>query len=194
MIAAIVLAAGQSRRMGQPKLLLPWKDTTVLEHVLATLKVGSVDRRLVVTGHAGKAIQEAVRDREIIFISNDDYAQGEMLSSIQCGLRALGEEIEAALIVLGDQPQLRAGTVQAVLGAYRETRPGLVVPSHSHRRGHPWLADRALWPALLALSPAGTPREFLQAQADLIRYVEIADDSILRDIDTPEEYQRERDG
>ena len=199
MIAALVLAAGRSQRMGRPKLTLPWKDTTVIGQVLATLRVAGVTRIVVVTGASAEAVRDALAPDgapgpEVEYAHNTGYAQSEMLASIQCGLAALGNQAEAALIALGDQPQLRADTVRAVLDAYRAGQPGLVVPSHANRRGHPWLVDRALWPLLLSLSPLATPRDFLRAHAGQIRYVESADDSILRDLDTPQDYERERGG
>lgn len=190
-IAAIILAAGQSRRMGQPKLLLPWGGTTVLGQVIATLQRCGLNDILVVTGGARAQVEAAAAASAVRAVYNRRHAGGGMLSSIQCGLGAQLPGRRAALICLGDQPQVREETVSAITAAFEETGAPLVVPSHRKRRGHPWLAARPLWEEILALPPSATSRTFLQAHAAEVVYVP-ADESILLDLDTPEEYARQR--
>jgi molybdenum cofactor cytidylyltransferase len=196
MIGAVVLAAGQSRRMGRPKLCLPWGKTTILGHVIDTLAAAGLDEIVVVTGAARQEVEAAMAaQRERIplhVVHNLAYMQTEMLGSIQTGLRAFSDRVEAALIVLGDQPQVQERTVKLVLAAYKNHQAGLVIPSYNQRRGHPWLAARHLWPSLLALTPTQTPRDFLHLHAAEILYVPVEDDSILKDVDTPEEYASEK--
>jgi molybdenum cofactor cytidylyltransferase len=116
-----------------------------------------------------------------------------MLSSIQCGLRDLTQEsIGAALIALGDQPQVEESSVRRVCEAFLQTKSPLVVPSYRMRRGHPWLVARTLWNEILGLSPDQTPRNFLNAHAEDIHYVELDSPSILADLDTPEDYRMAR--
>ncbi len=195
-ITAIVLAAGQSRRMGRPKMLLPWGKTTVLGQVIATLAAGGIGEILVVTGGARKAVEDEVRHLAERFpvqsIYNTAHAQGGMISSIQRGLRGVPPGRRAALIVLGDQPQVRARTVQRVCEAFARRGASLVVPSYRNRRGHPWLIARPLWEDLLTLRPPQTPRDFLNAHAGEIHYVIVEDEGILQDLDTPEDYRRAR--
>lgn len=193
-IAALVLAAGLSRRMGRPKMLLPWGERTVLGQVLFTLQEAGVSHRLVVSGAEREAIEAIARGAGAECLYNPQYAEGEMLSSIQIGLRELErrEEIEAALICLGDQPQIEVQVVRRLLEVWSESRAPLIVPSYGGRRGHPWLVARALWPELLRLSPPATARDFLQAQAAQITYVLVETASILQDLDTPQEYERFR--
>ena len=192
-ISAIILAAGESRRMGQPKLLLPWGKTTVLGQVLSTFAAAGIQDIIVVTGGARKQVEELVAELAkkypVRAVNNPDYASGEMLSSIQVGLREVHPT--AALIGLGDQPQVREGTIRHICAAFVQTESPLVIPSFENRRGHPWLASRSLWPEILALPASTTPREFLNNYAGQIAYVE-ADESILQDLDTPEEYNRQR--
>ncbi len=195
-IAAVVLAAGRSTRMGQPKMALPWGATTVLGQVVLELAKGGVDRILVVTGGDRETVEGILRILSLppgvalSTIYNPDYAQGEMLSSLQTGLRAAGEGARAALVVLGDQPQIEAKVVGAILQAYAQSCPLLVVPSIHHRRGHPWLVDRSLWDEILAMSTSQTLRDFLQSHLGLIQYVEVDTESILMDLDSPQDYQR----
>jgi molybdenum cofactor cytidylyltransferase len=124
-------------------------------------------------------------------IYNSKYARGGMLSSIQVGLVTLGSEPRAALIGLGDQPQVREETVRHIYAAFVQTESPLVIPSFENRRGHPWLASRSLWPEILALPPSTPPRQFLNNYAGQIAYV-VADESILQDLDTLENYNRQR--
>ena len=114
-----------------------------------------------------------------------------MLSSIQTGLAGLGPGARAALIGLGDQPQVQEKTIRRICATYAPTGPPLIIPSFQGRRGHPWLAARPLWPEILALPDSATPRQFISANAGQIEYVE-ADESILMDLDTPDDYDRQR--
>ena len=128
MIAAIILAAGQSRRMGQNKLLLPFGSATVIEtivgEVAACPEVGDI---VVVTGHQADRVQAQLAAYPIRCVFNADYTRSDMLVSIQTGLHTLATGVTAALIVLGDQPRLRREIVQRVIAAAEPDQ--LIVPS-----------------------------------------------------------------
>ena len=204
-IAAILLAAGESRRMGQPKMLLPWGETSVLGQVVSMFSAGLASRThqpvdpdseiVVVTGGARAMVEAEVtrlaRQFPVRSVYNPNYAVGGMVSSIQAGLREIKPGIRAALIGLGDQPQVREETVRAICATYLQTESPIVIPSFQSRRGHPWLASKALWPELLALPASTNPHQFLDAHAGQINYV-AADATILQDLDTPEDYNRQR--
>ena len=194
MISTIILAAGESKRMGQPKMLLKWGETTVLGHIISMFaNVGVVDI-VVVTGSAREEVEQVVTVAQTMYpvrsVFNEGFVEGEMLSSIQCGLRDLAEKSAgAALIALGDQPQVREGSARRVCEMFKETGSPLVVPSYHMRRGHPWLLERSLWGEIFAMRPPQTPRDFLNARADQIKYVEVEDEGILAYLDTPEQYR-----
>jgi len=190
MISAIVLAAGKSVRMGEPKMVLPWKNTTVIGRVVDSLVQAGISDIVVVTGAAREAVEGALCNAPVRLIHNPDYAHGEMLSSFQTGLRAIGENVEAALVVLGDQPQIEPWVVKSVIQAYQDRHSILVVPSYQMRRGHPWLISRSLWTEALALKYPETLRDFLSALSDHIEYISLATKTVLEDVDTPEDYQR----
>jgi molybdenum cofactor cytidylyltransferase len=192
MIAAIILAAGQSRRMGQPKMLLPWGKLTVIEYVVVTFLNAGIEEIVVITGGARERVEKRIARYPVRGIYNKDYVNGEMLSSLQYGLRAMSHQVQAALIGLGDQPQVQERSVRSVCEAYLEKKPSLVVPSFQMRRGHPWLVARPLWDELLQMKPPASPRDFLNRHADEIHYVEVDTPSILADLDTPEDYKRSR--
>jgi molybdenum cofactor cytidylyltransferase len=200
-IAAVILAAGQSQRMGQPKMLLPWGKTTVLGQVLGvfaeTLETDwKADKQIiVVTGGARAEVEELVGQLALPLsmacVFNPAYATGEMLTSLQVGLAALGPEVAAALIGLGDQPQVSLNAARKVLAACEATDARLIIPSFQLRRGHPWLVRRDLWPEILNMRPPATLRDFLNVHAGEITYVQ-TDATILKDLDTPEDYRREK--
>jgi molybdenum cofactor cytidylyltransferase len=192
MISALILAAGESKRMGQPKMLLPWGSLTVIEHVVTTYLNAGIQDILVVTGGAHGLVEHAIDQYPVRKIHNRDYAAGGMLSSLQYGLSQMPDEAQAALIGLGDQPQGQERSVRLVCDAYRDGRSGLVVPSFQMRRGHPWLVARPLWHEILALEPPESPRDFLNKHADEIHYVNIDNSTILADLDTPEDYTNSR--
>jgi molybdenum cofactor cytidylyltransferase len=189
MISAIILAAGESKRMGQPKMLLPWGTTTVLGQVISTFRQAGVDPILVVTGGAYEQVDKVVQQYGAQSVFNDYYASGEMLSSLQLGLMAQPELVQATLIGLGDQPQVQVGSVKLICATFLEKKSGLIVPSYQHRRGHPWLVERSLWQELLTLRSPRSPRDFLNKHADEIEYVEVNTPTVLADLDTPQDYQ-----
>jgi molybdenum cofactor cytidylyltransferase len=192
MIAAIVLAAGQSRRMGRPKMILPWGSTTVIGRVVSVLAEAGVPETVVVTGGARQEVEAALENTGVRLVHNPDFVEGEMTRSLQIGLESLGEGVEAALVVLGDQPQIEAVVVRRILQEHLDSGASLVVPSFRMRRGHPWLITRSLWAKVLALQPPQTLRDFLQAQAGRIHYCEVTSPSVLMDLDTPDDYERHR--
>ncbi len=191
MIGAVILAAGQSQRMGRNKLLLPYGASTVLETIVTEVAAcPAVADVVVVTGHEPDRITRLLASYPARCVYNPAYARAEMLVSLQVGLRALSADVQAALIVPGDHPRLRHEAIQRVIEAYQ---PGaLVIPSYQMKRGHPILIDRVWWDELLALPETATPRDFIRAHEDHIRYVVMETDSVLQDMDTPEEYNHLR--
>jgi molybdenum cofactor cytidylyltransferase len=191
-IAAIVLAGGLSSRMGQSKVLLPWDGRPIIAAIADRLKRMRLDDIVIVTGHLSTQVKAAVANEPVRTSHNEDYADGEMLSSLQAGLRALGPEHSACLIVLGDQPQLDNRIVNEIMTAYAEGKGKIIAPSYRQRRGHPILIDRAYWQEILDLPKGSAPRDVINAHADTIHYINVDTDSVLRDIDTPDDYQQER--
>lgn len=189
-IGAIVLAAGLSTRMGQPKMLLPWGEETIIRHVCKEIVVSGAHHVVVVTGAEREAVERAVAGLPVETVFNPDYTEGEMLSSLQVGLRTLKGIADACLIVLGDQPQSEHEVTAGVIRAYFEGRGGIIAPSYQMQRGHPVLVDNKFWPELLALPSDGAPRDVVRAHEDAIYHLIVDTPSVLRDVDTPEDYGR----
>ncbi|OGN75850.1 MAG: hypothetical protein A2X25_01515 [Chloroflexi bacterium GWB2_49_20] len=192
-IAAIILAAGLSTRMGHPKLTLPWKDTTILGEVVSTLAAIEIPDILIVTQTAqtplNKHIQQLTSKYPARIVQNESFEREDMLTSIQYGLKAIKPSYTSALIVLGDQPQIQEDTVRRIISAHRQSDAQIIIPSYLMRRGHPWLISQPLWSKFIQFQRPLTPRDFLDQHRTVISYIIIDNDSILQDIDTPEDYQ-----
>ncbi len=192
-VGAVVLAAGMSRRMGQPKVLLPWTGRrTIIEQILEQLILSRVEHVKVVTGNRSAEVRQLAIKMGADVVFNPQFRTGEMLSSLKVGLQAMPDHIQAALVVLGDQPRIQPKVVGQVMTAYAEGKGKIIAPSYQKRRGHPILIDRRFWPEILALPDDGAPRDVINAHADQIGYVNVDSDSVLRDVDTPEDYTQER--
>ena len=176
--------------MGKPKMLLPWGKLTVIEHVITIFLEAGIEDILVITGGAHKQVERATEMYPVRRIYNEKYQSGEMLSSLQYGLRAMNNQVEATLVGLGDQPQVQERSVHLIIEAYELSKSPLIVPSFGRRRGHPWLVARPLWGELLSMKSPETPRDFLNKHSAEIHYVDMDTASILADLDTPEDYER----
>jgi molybdenum cofactor cytidylyltransferase len=191
--AAVILGAGLSSRMGQPKLLLPWGGETVISHIIHNLQSAEVENIVLVTGATHDLLSQALAGENVRLAFNPNFADGSMTHSLQTGLHALAETgAEGALLALGDQPQIRVDTIRAVADA-AAVHPGrLVLPSYQMKRGHPWAIPAGLWPAIHGLGEDQTMRDFVRSQEDNIHYVVVDTPSIFADLDTPDDYEREK--
>ncbi len=164
---------------------------TVIEAIVARLLAARLSEIVVVTGYRGADVTRVLAKYPVQIIHNPDFARGEMLSSLHMGLRALPDSTAAGLVVMGDQPSLDGRVIGRILAAYAERRGEIVVPAYRGERGHPVLIDRRFWPELLALDK-GAPRDVIQRYPEQTALVEVQTDSILLDIDTPEQYRHAR--
>lgn len=188
MISAVVLAAGTSQRMGQPKLLLPFNGERVIEHVVRTVTAADVDEVIVVIGHRRAEMEQALAGLPVRVVFNPDYAWGEMLSSIQAGLKAASPATIAALIALGDQPRVSVATLNRIAAALREGGDRICLPTFDGRRGHPIGLPRRFWSEVLALERGSSLREVIRRHQSATVEIPVPDDAVLLDMDTPQEY------
>jgi molybdenum cofactor cytidylyltransferase len=191
-VAGLILAPGQSKRMGYPKMTLAWGNTTIVGHIAQTLLQGGAMPVVVVTGGMQQEVEEALRGMPVSCVFNPEYKTGGMISSVRVGLQALDEQTSSVLLTLGDQPQIQTGTVQTLVREYHQCGAVLIVPSYQMRRGHPWLVGRELWQEIIDLQPTQTLRDFLEQRAAQIHYLKVDSDSVVQDIDTPEQYEQYR--
>lgn len=184
MIAAVVLAAGGSARLGRPKQLERWGDTTLLGHVVDQVRTYPVDEVWVVLGSDLEAILDGVDLTGCGVIENPEWGDG-MASSLRVGLDALIQKsrAEAALIVIGDQPAIDPDVVSAVLDAYSRSRSPVVIPKYRYTWGNPVVVDRSLWPRLMSLEGDEGAQRLFRAHPEWIEEV-WTDQLPPRDVDT----------
>jgi molybdenum cofactor cytidylyltransferase len=186
-IWAIVLVAGESKRMNAQKLLMPFGSKTMIETVVENVAASAVGKIMIVTGSHKEEMINATAHLPISHCYNDNYKQG-MLSSVKCGIRALPDDCEAAMIFLGDQPLIPVKVVNLIIGAYRGSDKGIVIPTYEKKRGHPLLIDRKYHEEIEKITDQEGLRVLAYKHADDVLEIETNAPGILRDIDTREEY------
>ncbi len=190
MVWAMILAAGESKRMGKPKLLLPFREKTIIETIIETVISSKVEKTLVVLGSDREKIEQRIKNYSLKIAFNPDFRSG-MLSSVQAGLQSLPENAQAALVVLGDQPSISTPVINELIDAYKRTGKGIVLPVHKGERGHPVLVDMKYRSEIENLSPDIGLRGTVYNHPEDILEVKVKSQSILRDIDYIEDYKKE---
>jgi molybdenum cofactor cytidylyltransferase len=192
-VATLILAAGNSLRMGQPKMLLPWKGKPLLTHVVENVLKGEFSDVVVVTGDASQQIQSAVKtieDPRLHFAFNKEYALG-MLSSVQCGILALSDPPAGVMIALGDQPTIPVAIYQQLLAHFVSSDALILIPSFHQKRGHPIFLRNSLLTELLALDPAcDSLHNITSGHASRIQTISLNEPAIIQDLDTPGDYEQ----
>lgn len=187
-VRAIILAAGESSRMGRPKLLLPWGKTTVLGQTIKNIQESAVFDTIVVTGAEAESVTAIAGDLGVPTLLNENFASGEMLSSLQKAVGRLPEKIEAVLVMLGDQPLVGPDTIDQILVAYWQGKGEIIAPQYRSQRGNPVLIGRRYFNDLLSLPPGGAPRDLLKRNP--VYLVPVETKSVLLDIDDPRDYDQ----
>jgi len=191
MISAILLAAGESRRMGRSKQLLPWHGKTLLQHSLESILNSAADETILVLGHEADRIGKSLPALPVKIVINPDYKQG-MASSLRQGLLAMDPGSEAFLVLLADQPGIGPEIINTLIRTFRQADPrrGIVRPVYRGRPGHPVLIGaQYLQEALQLQGDVGARRILMNHPGDILE-IAVDQDAVLRDIDTPEEYQK----
>jgi molybdenum cofactor cytidylyltransferase len=184
MISAVLLAAGRATRFGQCKQLVPVDGKPLLQHALDHLRASNVDHVVIVLGAHADEIRDATAfDGEHVVV-NPDFADG-ISTSIRAGLRALPDETEAALIVLGDQPYVSPRTINALIDEFRRTHAEVIVPTFNGQRGNPVIVNSALFPEMMQIRGDIGCRSLFGRHE--VAKLAVDDRDTLTDIDTPED-------
>jgi molybdenum cofactor cytidylyltransferase len=188
MLSAILLAAGESKRMGKPKQLMPLGKHTLLEQAIDNLLDSSVDETIVVVGHQAEEIAKAIAGRPVKIVINPDYRQG-MSTSIIAGLILADPRSQAVMLALGDQPLVASRTINQLIEAFNSHNKGIAVPTYQGRRGHPIIFGIRYKAELLKLKGDIGGREIIRDHPDDVLMVPVDSESVVSDIDTREDYQ-----
>ncbi len=186
----MILAAGESRRMGQPKLLLPFGEKTIIESVVEKVVSSKVNHTLVVLGSEREKVEKKIMNFPVKVAFNPDYSSG-MLSSVLCGFRTLPEDTRAVVVILGDQPSVSKEVINKIVDAYQSTGKGIVLPVYEKERGHPVVIDMKYKDEIENLSPDIGLRGTVYSHPEDILEVEVDAPEILQDIDNEADYKRE---
>jgi len=189
MISAILLAAGESRRMGEFKQLLPIGNKTFVEQCVDTLLDTPVSEVIVVTGHREMDVRNVLGNRKIKFAHNPDYRLG-MASSIKCGVLATSKDSGGFLISLVDQPQIGVEVIRRIIDVYERMAPKIVVPTKDGRNGHPIILDGSLKEEILQIDVEAGLRGVVHRHSDSVMKLEVSSPAVLEDCDLPEDYER----
>ncbi|MBJ6727392.1 nucleotidyltransferase family protein [Geomesophilobacter sediminis] len=184
-VAAILVAAGKSQRMGTCKQLLPLGEETVLARCLAALREGGIADIVVVVSPEGEAVAaEAARFAVRVVVNPDPEA--DMASSVRAGREALAAGAGSVAVALSDYPLVRGATVRSLVQAAREQKGRIILPLYAGRRGHPLLLPR---PVLDELVPGRLLRDLVRSDPARVAEVAVDDPGVLLDMDTPEDYR-----
>ncbi len=187
-ISAIILAAGYSSRMGTLKATLKLGDRTVLEHAIGLFRDLGIQDVIVVTGHGAAQIVPIVNRCGTRDVFNEHFERG-MFSSVQSGVEAVNKSSHAFFVLPVDIPLVRPQTIMDLLEAYQIGDGKIVFPVFLGKRGHPPLVDACYRDEILAHSGEGGLRAFFRSHEDESIHIEVADEMILSDLDTPADYE-----
>jgi molybdenum cofactor cytidylyltransferase len=188
-IGAVILAAGTSSRMGEAKQLLRLGGVTLLDQVVHNLRGSRVDEIVIVLGHEAETIKQQTTAKNLKVVVNKSYRQG-MGTSLRAGLSALPSEVDAALIVLADQPFVRSATFDRIIDHYQQSNAQIVIPTYKGFRGNPVLLDRSVFSEVMALTGDIGCRAIFGNHLGGIAKVPVEDVGILLDLDSKDDVAR----
>lgn len=192
-LAALILAAGRSTRMGSFKPLLPFGRGTVIERVISTVHEAGIQTIRVVVGWRADRLIPVLDRHGVPWVRNDRFEEG-MYTSVQAGVRDLPTGVGAFFVFPGDMPLVQSATLTRLIAEWDKRPGGIFYPCFEGRRGHPPLIASALIPEILREAPPGGLRILLARHAAEASEVECGDRGILLDLDTPETYRESLGG
>lgn len=192
MIYAVVLAAGESKRMGTQKLLLDYDGKSVIRHIVDQITASIVENVYVVTGHDSDDVTKELCGSHASVVTNDNYKLG-MLSSLRCGISAAAGKCQAVLVALGDQPAITSKLINEIVRAYGNTPKGIIVPTYQGRRGHPVIVSIKYKDDILTRYDDVGLRGLLHEYSDDVFELTVSTPDVCSDMDVPADYKRQLD-
>ena len=189
MIVGIILSAGESKRMGKPKQLLPWGNSVILQQVIDNASASRLRKILLVLGSHADEIEGKIKvSSKTRIVVNRDFKEG-MSSSVKCGIKNAPVEAEAYMLLLGDQPCIGPDIINHLVDRYQTGKYGIIIPVYNGKRGHPVIFDAKHKQELLGIGDGGA-KIVVDNHADDVLAVSLDSPEILADIDTPQDYQK----
>lgn len=188
-ISAIVLAAGESKRMGKPKLLMPLGNSTALERTIDNLLSSEVSEVIVVLGYKSQEMTRIIADRPVKIAVNPIYKRG-MSTSIITGLSVVDNKADAIMLILADQPFIGSKIINKLIGEFIHNNKGIVFPAYQSNQGHPVIFAAKYEAELLKLEGDVGARGIIRKHANDILEVAVDSESICLDIDNMSDYYR----
>lgn len=188
MISAILLAAGESKRMGQPKQLLPFRGSTILGQIMENLLPSQAAEIIVVLGSQAEKIMPQISREPVKIVVNPDFEQG-MSSSIKCGLSRISAAADGVMIVLGDQPLIEKETIDLLIEKHRQSERGIILPVYKGLRGHPVIFTMKYKDELMRLTGDIGGKQIVERHPSDVLEVEVDCESVVISIDAESDYQ-----
>ena len=190
-ISAIILAAGESKRMGQPKLLLKWGESSLFEQTMDNYLASVVNEVNIVLGYEAAEIEKQIGDRSVNIAVNPDYSKG-MSTSITIGINIMSPRTQGIMLALADQPSVTTHTIDRLIQVFGLKQKGIVLPVYQGQRGNPVIFDVKYREKLLSLEGDMGGREIVRSCYNDVQEVAVDNRGVLTDIDTPEDYNRHK--
>jgi molybdenum cofactor cytidylyltransferase len=188
MISAILLAAGEAKRMGKMKQLMPFGQSTILEQAIDNLLDSAVGEIIVVVGHRAEEMIKTIAAKPVKIVKNPNYRQG-MASSMVVGLSLVDRQAQAVMLTLGDQPFIDSLTINRLIDEFYSHNKGIVIPTYQGRRGHPVIFSIKYKEKLLGVKGDVGGRQIAKDHPDDVLEVAVDSESIIIDIDTRDDYR-----
>jgi len=189
MLSGIILAAGESHRMGKTiKALLQINDTSFIEYIINLMSKAPIDELIVVLGAHHEKLLEKIKNYPVKIVYNDNWPEGQ-ISSLRVGIHSLSPLSEAVMFTLVDHPFVLQSTYNKLYNEWLKDKTRIVLPSYHMRKGHPAIFPSALYKKILNQNLKHGARDLLEQYRNLISYVLVDDEGTVRDIDTIEDYQ-----
>lgn len=189
-VSAIVLAAGESSRMGEPKQLLEFKQNTIIEHTIDNLLDSNVFEVIVVLGYQAERVARLISNRPIMIVFNRNYQQG-ISSSISAGLKSVHKKANAVMFCLADQPSIDSSTINTIIQEFAAHRKGIAIPYYQGQQGNPVIFSNKYVEALFSLQGDTGGSQIISLNPDDILRVDVPCRGVITDIDTRDDYLKE---
>ncbi len=191
-ISAVLLAAGKSKRMGRPKLLLPFGGSTILERTVDNISSSLVDEVIVVLGAGARDLEKVIASRPVKLVFNPDYRRG-MSTSLTCGLKMVNRRAQKVMVALADQPLVDKETYNRLIEESLSSEKGIVIPVFQSRRGNPIIFSIGYRQELLGLTGDVGGREIVSRHPDDVLEVALESEGVVVNINTMDEYYCRRE-